>query len=131
MINWSPTEHVLEILFKSWLLIFQRFEALWIIIHVYWKQSIFFWKKILKNLLKVITKELNSKSEKTNVKPNSQAAENEKQAIQSGKLRVFITSMPWYSYTAWNFSIVLVTFYSLNVKGTIKRVIEMELVKYF
>lgn len=54
----------------------------------------FFWKKFLKNLLKIITKELNSKSEKTNVKPNSQAAENEKQAIQSGKLRVFITSMP-------------------------------------
>lgn len=54
----------------------------------------FFLKKILKNLLKVITKELNSKSEKTNVRPNSQAAENEKQAIQSGKLRVFMTSMP-------------------------------------
>lgn len=47
-----------------------------------------------KNLPKVVTKELNSKSEKTNVRPNSQAAENEKQAIQSGKLRVFITSMP-------------------------------------
>lgn len=54
----------------------------------------FFGKKILKSLPKVVTKELNSKSEKTNVRPNSQATENEKQAIQSGKLRVFITSMP-------------------------------------
>lgn len=58
------------------------------------KKIDFFGKKILKNLPKVVTKELNSKSEKTNVRPNSQAAENEKQAIQSGKLRVFITSMP-------------------------------------
>lgn len=51
-------------------------------------------------LLKVVTKELDTKREKTNVRLNSQAAENEKQAIQSGKLKVFITDMSLYSYKA-------------------------------